>query len=89
MAVTRKLARVKIPIGKNAQEPIRRMVRYMNRRGADAVSPFKVECVECKLKWEVCRSADLRTVSCSNCYGDNVRLVVVKLEFSKQENPNE
>lgn len=40
-------------------------------------------CYDCKIKWELESSVDIKTVSCSNCYGDNVYLVGLRLWFPK------
>ena len=69
-----------IEAGKFAENPIRQMIRRGDKLGAVNTDPHEFRCVECRLRWEADGWCDLRTVVCSNCYSDKVRLAAIRIE---------
>lgn len=47
---------------------------------ADHAQPWACRCTDCRIEWALDLS-DWKTVTCSNCYGEHVRVVWVRLEF--------
>lgn len=69
-----------ISVGKKAR-------MYLNRvrdkyAGVEARA-LRFQCLDCRIKWDASTFTEPATVSCSNCYGDNVKIVEVEVEYDQ------
>lgn len=78
-----------IKVGKEAKEPIARMMRVGNDHGSVNTRPEWFKCHDCKIKWSArYAQIDLRTISCSNCYSDNIRLLRLRINVPEPHELN-
>ena len=78
--MTTAIIKCSIQAGKFSKNPIRQMVKRGEQLGAVATDPWEFRCSDCRLRWEVSPMTDIRTVVCSNCYSDKVRLTAIRIE---------
>jgi Zn finger protein HypA/HybF involved in hydrogenase expression len=78
--MTHAIIKCSIEAGKFAANPIRQMVRRGEQLGAIATDPLEFRCSDCRLRWEADTFTDVRTVVCSNCYSDKVRMTAIRIE---------
>lgn len=76
----------RIPVGANGTaEPTSAISRLADQRhpGWFGVEPETARCMDCGLAWSpsIPCGLDLKSVSCSNCYSDNVMLVAIRVEM--------
>lgn len=76
--------RCRIRIGKNARAPLKQMRRAADKKhpGWFGIDPETVRCGDCGCKWDTSSLAQVETVSCSNCYSDNVWLTALRVEMA-------
>lgn len=65
-----------------------RLWKLTEAEGAEQVEPVRYRCSSCHQEWkqeDFSGGQELDTVSCSNCYSSNVRIVAVKLIFLEEK----
>ncbi len=78
----------KIRVGKTGLKyPIAAMWRVADKEypGGFGVDPLRFWCRDCKTTWggyELTVGVDAKTVSCSNCYSDNITLTEIRFTRS-------
>ena len=76
-----RIVKCNVRCGKFAKSPIKQMIRAGGRYGSRGTDPWGFRCAGCRCEWDGLPLADIREVSCSNCYGDNIRLVAIRIEI--------
>lgn len=80
--MTTKVIKCRIAVGKNAYLPQARVNALTNKLGSVNDTPWGFRCGTCKQEFggtEVSVGLDLRTVSCSNCYSDDMYLIAIRI----------
>ena len=66
-----------------------RLSQMCNQYHADGIDPMAYRCARCHLHWDGSPADDYKTVTCSNCYSDNVWLTRVRLAFDNRGQNND
>ena len=87
--MTSHILRCRIRVGKNGDRPRERMWRSAERqrRGAVSIQPWAFRCLSCGCEWgdtAISVGCDLKAVSCSNCYSDDVLLTAFRIEIPER-----
>lgn len=78
----------KIKVGLNAKTPLNSMCKSALKYNYNAVWPWEFVCKDCKTRWGgayISVDVDMKKVSCSNCYSDNIILTKYKIEVCTKE----
>lgn len=76
------IVETRILVGKRARNPLRKMYQEVKKWNYQDVRPWKFECRSCHTEWgghTISVGTDLKQVSCSTCYGDNVVMTLIKV----------
>lgn len=78
--MTTSIVKCRIAVGKNAYLPYAKMNGLGNRLGSVSNTPWSFRCNTCKQVYgEMSTTSDLCTVSCSNCYSDDMFLTEIQI----------
>jgi hypothetical protein len=80
--MTESVIKCRILVGKNGTRAQAAVNQAAESYGAVFVEPDKFFCDDCRTEYSGCITStggDLKIVSCSNCYGDNVYLTALRI----------
>lgn len=85
--MTTHLVRCSILVGKAATDPNREMDELGASHGSASTHSSKYRCKSCGQEYNSSEmgSDDLRSISCSNCYSDNVLLIEIEIGVPSAE----